>query len=169
MPLKSSRRDFLKSFALQKTSPPPSIANTEAETITADDPLFKKYSRKKTGRGGAAAEAAELRVGNVTSGLALYNGTFGDWEKKHLVNRLTPGFRFSDLALLNGLSVSQAVDLLVPLQANMWDMGKAGLTVLCKGMYPIIRTRVMPEFIILLKTGRQEPISKATLPLPRKW
>lgn len=119
MPLRSSRRDFLKSFSLQKTSPPPSIAVTAAETITADDPLFKKYARKKPGRGGAATEAAELRVGNVTSGLALYSGTFGDWEKKHLVNRLTPGFRFSDLALLSGLSVSQAVDLLIPLQANM--------------------------------------------------
>lgn len=119
MPLKNSRRDFLKRFSVKKSTPQFSNASRPAETITEDDPLFKKYSRKKPGRKTGDSNGTALRVGNVTSGLALYTGSFTDWEKKHLVNRLTAGFRKNDLNLLNGLSVSQAVDLLVPLQANI--------------------------------------------------
>jgi uncharacterized protein (DUF1800 family) len=119
MPLKNSRRDFLKRFSVKKSSPKFSPVTKAVETTGGEDPLFKKYSRKKPGRKRNETNGTALRVGTVTSGLALYTGSFTDWEKKHLVNRLTAGFRTSDLNLLNALSVSQAVDLLVPTQANI--------------------------------------------------
>jgi uncharacterized protein (DUF1800 family) len=109
--MKNPRRDFLKAFSGKPT--PEKIFST---STVADDPLFEKYARKQSGRGVNHDSGTALRVGAVTSGLAPYTGTFGDWEKKHLINRLTFGFRKSDLNLLNGLSVSQAVDLLIPTQ-----------------------------------------------------
>lgn len=121
MTVKNSRRNFFKRFAVNAAAPQIPFTNSPEEVITDDDPLFKKFSRKKGGRAGvtAAGNGTALRVGNVTTGVTPYTGIFGDWEKKHLINRLTAGFRRNDLNLLNGLSVSQAVNFLIPAQANI--------------------------------------------------
>jgi uncharacterized protein (DUF1800 family) len=126
MPDKTTRRNFLR--RLQKEvknqhSNLPVFSPPETE-----DPLFKKYSRKTPGRVNNTGNNSNnnitgvnpeiLRVVPVNSSLDPYGGQFSDWEKKHLINRLTVGFRKQDLSVLNGLSVSQAVDLLVPTQAN---------------------------------------------------
>jgi len=113
MQLKNYRRDFFKKISGKKTP------QSKPSPLKEDDPLFKKYSRKRAGRAGGNRSGVALRVGPVTSGLAPYTGSFGDWEKKHLINRVTLGFRKNDLAVLNGLSVSQAVDLLIPSQSGI--------------------------------------------------
>lgn len=113
MQVKNQRREFFRNIAGKKTAP------EKIPVATDGDPLFDKYSRKSPGRAGTLNNNTALRVGPVTSGLALYTGSFGDWEKKHLINRTTFGFRKNDLTLLNGLTVSQAVDLLIPTQANI--------------------------------------------------
>ena len=121
MSVKNPRREFFKSLVAKQSEQQISIPNEIAEAVTADDPLFEKFSRKKPGRAGGIVmgDGTALRVGNVTSGVGLYAGVFADWEKKHLINRLTAGFRKNDLNLLSGLSVSQAVDFLIPAQANI--------------------------------------------------
>jgi uncharacterized protein (DUF1800 family) len=112
MPPKTTRRNFFKRFSrkhLPDNPLPP----------TPNDPLFKKYSRKTPGRGNSGANPVDIRVNPVTSGLGLYTGTFGDWEKKHLINRLSFGFRKSDLTLINNMNVSQVVDIMVPTQSSI--------------------------------------------------
>ena len=103
MQMKSHRRDFFKKISAKKTH------QNKPSSLKEADPLFKKYSRKIAGRAGGNKTGTAVRVGPVSSGLAIYTGSFGDWEKKHLINRVTFGFRKTDLALLNGLSVSQAI------------------------------------------------------------
>jgi uncharacterized protein (DUF1800 family) len=88
-----TRRDFFKKLTIQQ-------ANEENN----NDPLFEKYSRKTLGprvyknefvqfNGEEVARENELRVGNVTSGLAAYTGTWGEREAIHLLKRTGFGFR----------------------------------------------------------------------------
>src|SRR5712671_6823041 len=85
-----------------------------------DDPLFQLYSRKKLGpreyqTGEISYEAArliddDLRVGNVTSGLAPYTGTWTDWEALHLLRRAGFGFKKTYVDTLLPLGPAAAVD-----------------------------------------------------------
>ncbi len=118
MPPITTRRDFFRSLRKQKKDLP--FTPNSPSPNPPEDPLFKKYARKESGRANSnnTTNGTDVRVNPLTSGLGLYAGTFGDWQKKHLINRLTFGFRKQDLDALNGLSVSQAVDLMIPTQAN---------------------------------------------------
>lgn len=118
MPPITTRRDFFRSLRKQKKDLP--FTPNSPSPNPPEDPLFKKYARKESGRANSnnATNGTDVRVNPLTSGLGLYTGTFGDWQKKHLINRLTFGFRKQDLDALNGLNVSQAVELMIPTQAN---------------------------------------------------
>lgn len=59
------------------------------------------------------SDKSSLRVGVVSTGLAPYTGTWSDWEKLHLLRRTGFGFKKSDLALLNGKSMSESVDMVL--------------------------------------------------------
>ena len=113
-PLK--RKDFLKNLAGISTQPLPGEGMLPGEP----DPLFEKYSRKHIGNRRYSErvevpgpQTAELRVGNITSGLGLYTGSWTIWEAAHLLRRTGFGVRKSDLDNMLTLSVSQAVDLLL--------------------------------------------------------
>ncbi|MFN0082462.1 MAG: DUF1800 family protein [Ferruginibacter sp.] len=114
-----SRRDFFRTLSIKK------------ETISGD-PLFDKYSRKSLGprvysnqlvsfnNDGAAAVtsnetgAESLRVGNVTSGLAPYTGSFGVKEATHLLSRTGFGFKkaHADTVVATG-SANAAVNMVL--------------------------------------------------------
>jgi len=104
-----SRRGFFRS--LQETTPP-------TEPGGPDDPLFDKYARKTLGPRHYSPETvlhtpgreADNRVGNVTSGLAPYTGTWTEWEAMHLLRRTNFGIRKSYVDTLTALSPGAAVD-----------------------------------------------------------
>ncbi|MEJ7611701.1 MAG: DUF1800 family protein, partial [Ferruginibacter sp.] len=116
-----TRKDFFRSLTLQKGSPDPT------------DPLFEKYSRKSSGprvfsnalvsyfRQGAERRSAageELRVGNVTSGLTPYTGTWGTPEALHLLRRTGFGFKISDAQTLSAAGTAgAAVDMVLNISA----------------------------------------------------
>ncbi|NJM80752.1 MAG: DUF1800 domain-containing protein [Flavobacterium sp.] len=88
------------------------------------DPLFEKYRRKiYTGRKFLAkvpkpndvpSKNPELeRVNPVTSGLNVYSGVWTDRQAIHLLKRTGFGFRKTDLDTIIGLSMTQAVDLIL--------------------------------------------------------
>ena len=109
-----SRRDFFRSLTIKK------------EDIS-DDPLFDKYSRKSSGPrvydnqfisynniGAASTGGESLRVGNVTSGLMPYTGSFGTSEAIHLLNRVCWGFKKThvDAVMATG-SAAAAVNMIL--------------------------------------------------------
>ena len=89
-----TRRDFFKTLTINKV-------NEE----NSNDPLFDKYSRKTLGprvfknefiqfnESFLARENEELRVGNVTSTLAPYTGSWTEREAIHLLRRTSFGFK----------------------------------------------------------------------------
>jgi uncharacterized protein (DUF1800 family) len=110
---KISRRNFFQSLS----------TNSVSETVTDnnDDPLFQKYSRKKATprhystqtavlKVGVENTGAEVRVGNVTSGLQPYTGTWTEWEVLHLLRRTNFGWKKAWVDALLPLSPSAAVD-----------------------------------------------------------
>ncbi len=120
---KLKRKDFLKNLA--------GVALKETEVLTdgppgEPDPLFKKYARKKLGprryseqienpTPGGPGDGSDARVGNVTSGLNPYAGTWTNWEVSHLLRRVGFGVKKSELEALLMLSPSAAVDALLTL------------------------------------------------------
>src|SRR6188768_4507854 len=111
---KVSRRKFFDQ--LQGKSKQVTIGDLPGE----EDPLFKKYSRKKLGarvyRTGmvkyektAIADEA-LRVGNVTSGLAPYAGPWTEWEALHLLRRTGFGYKKAYVDSLLPMSPDAAVE-----------------------------------------------------------
>ena len=109
-----SRREFFRTLTLKKET-------------TSDDPLFEKYSRKSLGPrvynnqlisynniGAENLGGESLRVGNVTSGLAPYTGTFGTREAIYLLNRTGFGHKKAqiDLLVASG-SVTAAVNIVL--------------------------------------------------------
>ncbi len=132
-----------------------SIAGEEEKTleITGEsDPLFQTYARKSLGprtytpykeyldavntqmNGGQSTEGPKTmaRVGNVTSGLASYTGTWGEAEAIHLLRRAHFGNRKSEVDMIVNLgNASTAVDALMsygstpssptPTPINMYD------------------------------------------------
>jgi uncharacterized protein (DUF1800 family) len=112
---KFTRRHFFRSL----TNTP----NTDIETDDNNDPLFKKYSRKKGGSRSYSTELVEIkpgtedvgnpvaRVGNpVVSGLAPYSGTWTENEVLHLLRRTNFGWKKAWVDALLPLTPSAAVD-----------------------------------------------------------
>jgi uncharacterized protein (DUF1800 family) len=115
---KVSRRKFFESLRYkQKAVNTGDFAVNEFDT---EDPLFEKYSRKKLGprvysTGTISYEAARVldeanRVGNVTSGLAPYTGTWSEWEVLHLLRRTGFGSKKIYVDTLLPMTPSAAVD-----------------------------------------------------------
>ncbi|RYF84772.1 MAG: DUF1800 family protein [Chitinophagaceae bacterium] len=85
-----------------------------------DDPLFQKYSRKKLTPRHYSSDTAVLkvgeedkeniRIGNVTSGLQPYTGTWSEWELLHLLRRTNFGWKKAWVDTLLPLSPLAAVD-----------------------------------------------------------
>jgi uncharacterized protein (DUF1800 family) len=117
---KLKRKDFLKNIAGFSLSEP---ETTTAEPPGEDDPLFKKYSRKVlSGRlysprieqpiiGGSP----DVRIGNITSGLAPYTGAWTNWEVAHLLRRVGFGVKKTELEALVAMTSSAAVDAVLTL------------------------------------------------------
>ncbi|HUH75296.1 MAG TPA: DUF1800 domain-containing protein [Chitinophagales bacterium] len=53
------------------------------------------------------------RIGNISSGLSAYTGTWTDWEKMHLLKRTGFGFKRSDLQALSTYTMFQSVDIVL--------------------------------------------------------
>lgn len=111
-----SRRGFLHSFTRQAD-----IATLDAPQGEGDDPLFQKYSRKKLTPRQYSNETAVLkvgaddadpsvRIGNITSNLAPYTGTWTEWEVLHLLRRTNFGSKKAWVNTLLPMSPSAAVD-----------------------------------------------------------
>lgn len=113
-----SRRGFLRR-----------LAAAPASTNNDNDPLFKKYSRKRGGRRSYGTELVNIkpgtddadstaRVGNVTSGLAPYTGAWTEWEVLHLLRRTTFGWKKAWVDQLLPLGPSAAVDAVLNVSAT---------------------------------------------------
>ncbi len=110
-----SRRSFFTGLKQKKTE--------KVFLPGEDDPLFDRYARKTLSP--RVFHTTEIpaeffrqgqidnRVGNVTSGLTPYTGSWTTWEKLHLLRRTGYNLKKSDVDSLNGLSVSQAVDMIM--------------------------------------------------------
>ena len=120
---KVSRRKFFDQ--LQGKSKQVTIGDLPGE----EDPLFKKYSRKKLGarvyRTGmvkyektAIADEA-LRVGNVTSGLAPYAGPWSEWEALHLLRRTGFGYKKAYVDSLLPMSPDAAVETVLNVSSTV--------------------------------------------------
>jgi uncharacterized protein (DUF1800 family) len=110
-----SRREFFRSLKIQKQQAP------ELNSPNSDDPLFDKYSRKSLGPrvysnviGIPNENDPSLlnRIGNITSGINPYTGTWSVWEVAHLLRRASFGVKKADLTTLLAMSPSAAVDSL---------------------------------------------------------
>jgi uncharacterized protein (DUF1800 family) len=110
---KSTRRSFLRAFT---TSPV-----TDAPDGDTNDPLFKKYSRKKLTPRHYSPETVQhkigtedtdpvVRIGNITSGLTPYTGPWTEWEVLHLLRRTNYGWKKPWVDSLLTLTPSAAVD-----------------------------------------------------------
>lgn len=67
------------------------------------DPLVLKYGN----------QSLPLSVKRTRSGLSAYTGVWGEKQKIHLIRRTLFGVKKSDLDTLNGLTMEQAVDMLL--------------------------------------------------------
>jgi uncharacterized protein (DUF1800 family) len=114
------RKKFLRSFGGFKKQPVIEPAPTGL-TNEPEDPLFKKYARKKLGNRVYTnrvevpnlneSEAQNVaRIGNVTSGIAPYTGTWDIWQATHLLRRTGFGVKKADIEALLALTPAAAVD-----------------------------------------------------------
>src|SRR5258706_1674984 len=97
-----TRRKFFESLRQKQKA---FAGNFQGNGQDNDDPLFQLYARKKLGPREYKTEEIsyevarltddELRVGNVTSGLTPYTGTWTESEVLHLLRRAGFGFRKS--------------------------------------------------------------------------
>ncbi len=122
---KFGRKEFLKKVAGAEEEKAPNIIDKKGE-------LFQKYSRKSlAARVNNPNESIEVndtnpadtdtadRVGNVTSGLTLYTGTWGVKEAIHLLKRTSFGNRKQDVDyLLTFTNASAAIDALMTFSAT---------------------------------------------------
>ncbi len=114
---KVSRRKFFESLRQKQKAFAGEMPGNGSDN---DDPLFQLYSRKKLGPREYRTEEIsyetarlmddDLRVGNVTSGLAPYTGTWTEWEALHLLRRVGFGFKKSYVDTIVPLGVGPAVD-----------------------------------------------------------
>ncbi|MEP7256227.1 MAG: DUF1800 family protein [Ferruginibacter sp.] len=119
---KLKRKDFLKNITGLKTTTPEVMTD---EPPGEPDPLFKKYARK-TLQDRYYSQQMEIpnpdgppvrRVGNVTSGLTPYTGTWTIWEAAHLLRRVGFGVKKTELEALLLMTPSAAVDSMLTLTA----------------------------------------------------
>ena len=119
---KLKRKDFLKNITGLKTAAPEVMTD---EPPGEPDPLFKKYARK-TLQDRYYSQQMEIpnpdgppvrRVGNVTSGLTPYTGTWTIWEAVHLLRRVGFGVKKTELDALLLMTPSAAVDSMLTLTA----------------------------------------------------
>ena len=88
------------------------------ELKNSTDPLFEKYARK-THEGRIYENAhkqkggPEGRVGNVTSGITQYTGTWSALEIIHLLKRTGYGFKKTDVDTMSTMTMSDAVDAIL--------------------------------------------------------
>ena len=109
-----TRKDFFRSLRIRSGNG------------TAGDPLFEKYSRKSLGprvyrnepvsfftpQGTEESFGGTARIGNITSGLAPYAGTWGVPEALHLLRRTGFGFKKANADTLAAAgNASAAVDI----------------------------------------------------------
>ena len=99
------------------------------DEIAQNDPLFEKYRRKiyngrkylktpiKPNLEGDKNPELE-RVNPITSGLTAYTGSWTDKEAIHLLKRTGFGFKKTDLDSITGLTMSQAVDLILNIDST---------------------------------------------------
>lgn len=110
------RKDFFKTFLAPKA-----VASIASESGDPTDPLFEKYARKSLGQRVYASQASATgtpnteaaRVGNITSGIAPYTGTFTQWEAAHLLRRMGYGLKKTDLENAVAAGMQAAVDALL--------------------------------------------------------
>jgi uncharacterized protein (DUF1800 family) len=115
---KLQRKEFFKNIAgFAKKQ----VAKKNNSTSGDPDPLFEKYSRKTLGNRHYSPNIENAtvlnRVGNITSGLAAYTGTWSIWEVSHLLRRLSFGTKKTDVDALLALTPSAAVDTLLTISA----------------------------------------------------
>lgn len=113
------RKDFFKKF----TGLAKNIAETTEPAPGENDPLFEKYARKTLGPRQYSQQIDDTppiggpelsnRVGNITSGLSPYTGTWNVWQVNHLLRRLSFGVSKTDKDTLLSLTPSAAVDVLM--------------------------------------------------------
>ncbi|MFT4061044.1 MAG: DUF1800 family protein [Edaphocola sp.] len=122
---------------------PDKIYTTDQDAAAAptkgEDALFKRYARKEIGgnrlyepyqryldrvdgeqngdTNGTEGQTA-YRVGNVTTGLTAYAGTWGDWEKLHLLKRTGFGGTVANMTAMANMTVSDAVDAITTITAT---------------------------------------------------
>lgn len=119
---KLKRKDFLKNLVGFQSKQEGLITE---EPSGDPDPLFEKYARKHLGNRQytdrievPTNNGTELnRVGNITSGLAPYNGAWTVWEATHLLRRVGFGVKKSDLDTMLATSMPNAVDMLLNISA----------------------------------------------------
>ena len=120
---KIKRKDFFKNIAGFKNQPEQVLT---VAPLDSPDPLFEKYARKTLGNRvytdrtaipDITGGAEQLRVGNVTSGLAPYAGAWTIWEVAHLLRRIGFGVKKNELETLLALSPAAAVDALLNITA----------------------------------------------------
>jgi uncharacterized protein (DUF1800 family) len=99
-------------------------------TTTVENPkpdvLFERYARKKYGarvydplltKNPNDPKKPE-RIGNVTSGLAPYNGVWTTWEVLHLLRRSGFGFEKNDADTLQAMGVDSAVNAILSINTT---------------------------------------------------
>ncbi len=114
---KLKRKEFLQNLLGQKTT------SAVDDRPDSNDPLFDKYARKALGNRRYSTEVAvptpgeqqTERVGNITSGLAPYTGSWSVWEASFLLRRVGYGVKKAELDALLATSMSNAVDSLLTL------------------------------------------------------
>jgi uncharacterized protein (DUF1800 family) len=118
------RKAFLKSLVgLNKKK----VESDKSETqeVSEPDPLFEKYSRKTLGNRHFSPQMVmpnmdgtmQARVGNVTSGLAPYLGTWTAWEVMHLLRRTHFGVKKTTVDNFVTAGLSNAVNALLNVTA----------------------------------------------------
>lgn len=117
---KFTRRNFFRKLTAPVTNDAPG---------NGDDPLFKKYSRKRGGARRYSTEMVQVQAGTeesdvqrvgtpVTSGLAPYTGTWSEWEVLHLLRRTNFGWKKAWVDSLKALTPSAAVDAVLNVSAT---------------------------------------------------
>ncbi len=114
-----SRKDFFKKFSGMTLS----VAEIKQMGPEENDPLFEKYSRKTLGPRQYSQQMDDTppidgpdlsnRIGNITSGLNPYIGTWNVWQVNQLLRRLSFGVTKADKDALLSLTPSAAVDVLM--------------------------------------------------------
>ncbi|RYZ48272.1 MAG: DUF1800 family protein, partial [Sphingobacteriales bacterium] len=115
---KYKRRDFLGKLLNHDEQPGDALFNKYSRKSLSDrvytpyENFIEQIDHPEQGTGETAA-----RVGNVTSGLTQYTGTWTAWEVNHLLRRTGFGNKKTDTEALLAMTMSAAVDQLTTIGA----------------------------------------------------